>query len=316
MTNRGYTYRTTIPAGAEGLRPVEYLAVTWTHSTREEWGQRVAGGHVLVDGHPAQAATPLRAGQSIEWRRQPWREPGAPRHFEVRYQDDHLLVVAKPAGLPTLPGAGYLDNTLLSAVRDSWPDAAPVHRLGRWTSGLVVCGRTPEARAALSAVWNTPACSKRYRLLAAGVPTRHRYEIDAPIGPVPYPPLGTLHAASAEGKAAVTRVHVIEQRETSALCDAVLGSGRPHQIRIHLAAIGHPLLGDPLYVTGGTPRSCEESDADPPLPGDPGYALHAAEVRVPHPSTGESLVFKSDPPALLRRRGTREPDSPTSDPFP
>ena len=108
--------------------------------------------------------------------------------------------------------------------------------------------------------------------------------------------LGTLHAAAADGKPALSQVTVIERRADAFLCDVRIATGRPHQIRIHLAAAGHPLLGDPLYGVGGVPEPDTRA-----LPGDPGYQLHAAELSIRHPRSGDELVIACEPPPLLRR---------------
>jgi 23S rRNA pseudouridine1911/1915/1917 synthase len=143
--------------------------------------------------------------------------------------------------------------------------------------------------------WSARTVGKRYRALASGIPGQDEMIIDAPIGPVPHAFLGSLHAADPKGKQALSRVTVLERRMDSFLCDVRIATGRPHQIRIHLAAAGHPLVGDPLYISGGVPA--QDSRA---LPGDPGYLLHAAELSFQHPTTGNHVVIESEPPLLLR----------------
>jgi 23S rRNA pseudouridine1911/1915/1917 synthase len=247
-----------------------------------------------VDGGPASPGSVLRRGQSLAWHRPPWDEPPAPVEIDVVYEDAALLAVNKPAGLPTLPGAGFLEQTLLHRIRERFPGAAPVHRLGRFTSGLVLCGRSDGARAALTRQWAERAVEKRYRALAAGNPTWQAMDIAVPIGPVPHPILGTVHAASAAGKPACSRIAVVERRGEDCLCDVRIDTGRPHQIRIHLAAAGHPLRGDPLYVAGGLPDPRSTA-----VPGDPGYDLHAAALAFRHPETGARLEVACAPPPRL-----------------
>lgn len=296
--NRGYDYRETLGPAADGQRLLDYLAQRYRHATREAWSARIAAGQVLVDGRPVAEDCTLRRGRELVWRRPPWVEPEAPGSFAIIYEDADLLAVDKPAGLPTLPGADFLEATLLYRVRAYAPDAAPLHRLGRWTSGLVLCARTPQARATLIGQWTTRAVSKRYRALAAGSPAWDEHTIAVPIGPVTHAVLGSLHAATPGGKSARSHVRVLERREDASLCDVHIATGRPHQIRIHLAAAGHPLLGDPLYVAGGGPAPGTRA-----LPGDPGYQLHAAELRLTHPRTGHELTITCEPPPLLRGTG-------------
>lgn len=294
--NKGYRYRIRIAEADAGASLLDFLSGNFAHSTEEEWRLRILEGRVLVDGNTPAPDVEIEEGQEIIWSRPPWREPEAPLCFAVLYEDEHLLAAAKPAGLPTLPGGGFLENTLLALAERYAPGAAPVHRLGRWTSGLVLLARDPGTAAALSRTWRTEKVVKRYRALASGSPSTSRFEVDAPIGPVPHSLLGSVHAADDEGKAASSSFTVVEKREDCFLTDAVIATGRPHQIRIHLAAAGHPLVGDPLYDAGGRP-----ADGCAALPGDPGYYLHAAELRLPHPATGRELALWCAPPPLLRR---------------
>ena len=284
MRNKGHVYREILPGALGGDALLDYLSEKYPHSTRDDWRQRIESGQVRLEG------------DRLSWHRPPWDEPEAPRSFGVLYQDDDLLAVAKPAGLPTLPGGGFLENSLLHAVRDYDPSAAPLHRLGRWTSGLVLFARNRTAMAAASASWRKSEVRKVYRGLADGVPREERFDIDHPIGPVPHPMLGTVHAASPRGKRALSRVTVLERREGCFLAEIEIETGRPHQIRIHLAAAGYPLCGDPLYRAGGLPAADSKA-----LPGDPGYRLHAMKLELLHPCGAGPLRLYCAPPASLER---------------
>lgn len=294
--NQGYEYRERLDREAEGQTLLAYLSHRHRHSSGLDWAARIAAGQVLIDFRPMPPEHRLRCGSTLIWRRPPWVEPDVPRSFSVLYEDEDILAVAKPAGLPTLPGANYLYSTLLYQVRAYFPDAAPLHRLGRWTSGIVLFARNQKAGALLSQQWSTRQVTKRYRALAAGSPRFEELTVTTPIGPVPHILLGTLHAAAANGKPALSRVTVLERRADAFLCDVSIATGRPHQIRIHLAAADHPLLGDPLYEKGGLP-----SPETLALPGDPGYYLHAAELCFRHPRTGYERVIECEPPSLLHR---------------
>ena len=299
MTNDGCDYEERIgPAGA-GRTLLDYLAARWTHSTPEAWRERILAARVHLDGRAGQLDTVLRAGMRLVWSRPGWQEPDAAEDFGVLFEDDAVLVVDKPAGLPTLPGAGFFERTLLRQVRRMFPTAAPLHRLGRWTSGAVLFARTAEAAADLSKQWVEGRIGKRYRALLSGDPAWEDREITVPIGPVPHPLLGSVCAADpSTGKPASSRARVLQRRGGTTLCDVVIATGRPHQIRIHCAAAGHPLAGDPLYAPGGGLR-----EGTTALPGDPGYSLHAAEIAFRPPRREQTIIVSSPPPPALRVGG-------------
>jgi 23S rRNA pseudouridine1911/1915/1917 synthase len=258
----------------------------------------MAAGEVLIDGDAVKPGALARPGSEVVWERPAWCEPSVPRVREVLHRDTHLLAVNKPAGLPSVPGGGYLDHTLLAHVRSLDPRAVPVHRLGRWTSGVMLFALTPEARRALSAALREGTALKIYRALASGRPDRDHWEIDRPIGPVPHELLGRVHADHPGGAPARSEVQVVERRPDSFLADVRIRTGKPHQIRIHLAASGHPLVGDPLYPRGGVPGPASRA-----LPGDPGYRLHAARLRIPHPDGSGPREFEAGIPEDLRAGG-------------
>ena len=135
---------------------------------------------------------------------------------------------------------------------------------------------------------------KTYRALVSGVPARDTFSVETPIGLVAHPRLGRVYAAATRGKPALTHVRVLAVRDGQALVEATIPTGRPHQIRIHLAAAGHPLVGDPLYVVGGVPG------ARPALPGEAGYRLHAHRLGFDHPATGERVEIECGLPPELR----------------
>ncbi|NPC70301.1 RluA family pseudouridine synthase [Corallococcus sp. AB004] len=293
--NDGYVYRERIGAASVGRTTLAHLSDKYRHSTEEEWRARFVRGEVRLDGLVATGEEVLRAHHELCWHRPPWREPEAPESFELVYEDASLLAVIKPSGLPTLPSGGFLKRTLLSLVRLRWPEASALHRLGRATSGLVLFSRTQEAAAKLSGNWREGDVEKRYRALSDGVAAQAAYDIHTPIGLVPHPLLGSVHGATAKGKPSHSRAEVLERREGQTLFEVRIHTGRPEQIRIHLAAIGHPLTGDPMFASGGLPR-----EHAPGLPGDGGYLLHAETLAFTHPMTAERLRLYAPPPAALR----------------
>ncbi|MBB5377477.1 23S rRNA pseudouridine1911/1915/1917 synthase [Deinococcus metalli] len=295
--NRGYAYTTAVPHGGQTV--LAFLSARYTHSDAATWAARLAAGEVELDGARAHGPEVLRAGQVLVWHRPPWPEADAPLHYGVLYEDGALLAVDKPSGLPTLPGGGFLEHTLLALVRRTYPGASPLHRLGRGTSGVVLFALEGRAGSALARDWRDHAVRKTYRALAAGVVGPDTLTVTAPIGPARHPRLGTVHAATPGGKPAHSELRVVERRRDTTLLDVDIRTGRPHQIRIHTAAAGHPLANDPLYAPGGGLRP-----ELPGLPGDLGYALHAWRLAFTHPHTGQAMVVYAPLPAVLEQRGS------------
>lgn len=296
--NGGCLHRERITRADAGATVLAHLAARHPRATELEWARRIAGGEVRIDGRPAAPGQRLGAGQEVVWTRPPWIEPEAPLAMALLHEDEDLLAVAKPSGLPTLPGGGeFQDHTLLALVRRRWPEASPMHRLGRGTSGVVLFARSAEASRLVQAAFREHRLRKTYRTLCAGQPELDAFDITTPIGEVPHPLLGTVHGANPGGRASLSRVRVLERREEGALVEVEIETGRPHQIRIHLAFAGHPLLGDPLYGPGGIPLPGTVA-----LPGDLGYRLHALCLELVHPRTGRPLTLLCAPPAVLRRR--------------
>ena len=301
MLNRGYAYTTIISNKFHGRTLLAHLASLYPHSTPQAWQQNLDNREVTINGITAAGNESLTSGQTLVWNRPPWIEPDSPQHFEVLFNDPHLLAVNKPGGLPTLPGGGFMENTLLRLVQKQTPSANPVHRLGRATTGIVLFAKTPQAASRLSANWNTSKIQKIYRALAQGTAQQDAYEILTPIGLVPHPLIGSVWAASPSGKPSRSLAKVISRASSSTASSSTpgtttfevsLNSGRPHQIRIHLASIGHPLVGDPLYGVTGQPL-----ENLPGLPGDGGYFLHAQFLKFDHPITGEQINLEAALPS-------------------
>ena len=294
--NSGWTYREQVGPEGSGLTVLDYLAATRHHSTSEEWAQRLERGEVEVDGKRAGCHALLRPGQTIVWHRPPWNEGDVPTDFTIVHEDDSIIAVDKPAGLPTMPAGGYLNHTLLALMRERYPETSPLHRLGRHTSGLVLFARTRTAASELARAWRDHTVKKTYRALALGETRTEMFVIDVPIGPVPHPLLGTVQAASEGGKPSHSVAVVLERAHDRTLFNVDITTGRPHQVRIHLAYAGHPLVGDPLYEAGGSLKR------HPGLPGDGGYLLHAERLQFAHPATGTRLTLVAPPPPTLLTR--------------
>jgi 23S rRNA pseudouridine1911/1915/1917 synthase len=296
--NRGFEYRRCLGSDAAGVQVIEYLSRCYSAFSREEWLARIHSGRVLLDGIPIEEHQRLSPGQMLTWLRPPWQEPEVPRSFAILYKDEYFLAVAKPSGLPTLPAGGlFVENTLLSLVRRHFPGANPLHRLGRGTSGIVLFALVRDAAGKILQAWRAGEVLKIYRALAAGCPKDDEFTVTAAIGPVPHPILKTVHGVCSEGKSAHSHVKVLERRGSTSLVEVTIMTGRPHQIRIHLAAAGYPLAGDPLYVAGGVP-----ADDSRALPSDIGYSLHNGLLGFSHPAGGQWTEITCWPPPLLRLR--------------
>lgn len=300
--NRGFIYTNEVDAGAAGETVVDFYVRRYPHSTAADWRERIERGTVRLDGHDVTPTTVLRAGQTLSYERAPWVEPETPTSFGVIYEDADVIAIDKPSGLPVLPGGHHLEHTLLALVRARFAGAgsevppSPLHRLGRGTSGIVLFARTPLALRRLTEAFTERRITKIYRALVQGVGLSDRQTIGVPIGRIAYAPTGKLYAAASDGlpSTSICRLLHEDTEQHRSLVEVRIITGRPHQIRIHMAACGHPLVGDPLYAVGGGLR---EGDA---LPGDEGYRLHALRLCLPHPCTGLPLTVECQPPPALR----------------
>lgn len=293
--NQGWVYEDRVRQ--DGLTLLEYYAQHYLHSSRQEWRDRIQSGAISINQIPiTEPDTRLESGQLLTYHRPPWVEPEVSFEIRVLYEDPHLLVLDKPSGLPVLPGGGFLENTVWGWLRREYAmPPVPIHRLGRGTSGILVLAKTEEARSRLSAALRNRTIEKRYRTLVAGIPKFDRFTVTHRIGKVAYPQLGELYMATETGKAAMSHCVVLERDQIpgATLLEVTIPTGRPHQIRIHLAAAGYPLWGDPLYGVGGV--AIDQTS----VPGDCGYLLHAYEIGLTHPFNEDKLTIRSEPPALL-----------------
>ncbi|MBI1724509.1 MAG: RluA family pseudouridine synthase [Candidatus Tectomicrobia bacterium] len=290
---------------AEGAPRLDtFLAARLPQFSRARLQVLIKAGRARVDGKPAaKAGQVLRPGARVEVEVPP-PEPSylAPEAIplDVRYEDAHLLVVNKPPGLVVHPGAGRKTGTLAAALLHHCRGQLSgiggverpgiVHRLDKDTSGLLLAAKTDSAHRRLSADLKARRIHRAYLAIVRGVPGRDQDAVDAPIGRHSTP--RTEMAVAERGRRAVTRWKVRERFKGAALLEVTLETGRTHQVRVHLAHIGHPVLGDPVYGRGRVAKKGEE------LP--PGLiarqALHAFRLRFTHPATGEERTIEAPPP--------------------
>ena len=289
----GEALELTVPAALAGLRFDQALARLVPEHSRSRLKEWIDAGLATLDGTTAEGKRRLEGGERIVL--QPVQDhvvvADAPQAIalDIVYEDATILVVNKPPGLVVHPGSGNRDGTLLNALLhhapalSALPRAGIVHRLDKDTSGLIVVAKTATAQTDLVRQLQTRTVKREYLAVARGDLARAT-TIDAPIGR--HPRLRTSMAVVESGKPARTHVMTLERFGAATLVQCTLETGRTHQIRVHLAAIGHPLLGDPAYggrATAGVPAFHRQ-------------ALHAARLAFAHPQTRKKLQWEAPPP--------------------
>ena len=295
-----------IDAGQAGRRLDQALAAMFSEFSRSQLQRWLASGAITVDGTMPQRRSRVAGGERVSLSAE-LAEAGAVTPeaipLDVQHEDDAILVINKPAGLVVHPGAGNPDGTLQNALLYHYPelDALPrsglVHRLDRDTSGLMVIARSHEAHQSLVDQLQSRTMGRAYQALVAGQFTAGGL-VDQPIGR--HPADSTRMAVRREGRRAVTHYRIVEAFAGHTLLRCNLETGRTHQIRVHLAYIRHPIVGDPTY--GGRLRL--PPGADEPvttaLRGLGRQALHAERLTLHHPRTGESASWTAEPPDDLK----------------
>jgi 23S rRNA pseudouridine1911/1915/1917 synthase len=313
-----------VTAAEAGQRLDRLLAARAPDLSRTRLQSLIEAGRVTVDGRRRKASHRLRDGEAVSVEvPPPVALDLAPEAIplDVVYEDPALLVVDKPAGLVVHPGAGHATGTLVHALlAHCGPELSGiggvrrpgiVHRLDRGTSGLLVVAKTDHAHLALARQLKARSVERRYLALVYGTVPRLEGVIETAVGRHPRDRLRMAVRPAGAGRPALTRYQVLERFESPArltLLAVRLGTGRTHQIRVHLGHIGFPVVGDRVYRRRGL------------APGDPelarrvealgGLALHAAVLGFTHPETGEPCRFEAPPPprfqallAWLRGRG-------------
>ena len=286
--------RLTIPAALAGLRLDQALARLLPEESRSRLARLIEEGRVLVDGARAAGKLKLKSGESVEVALVPRVEASAfaaeAIALEMVHEDEDVLVVNKPAGLVVHPGSGNWAGTMLNALLHHAPGleklarAGIVHRLDKDTSGLLVVARNEPAQISLVRQLQERTVKRTYLALARGKVTGPG-TVDAPIGR--HHVNRTRMAVVAGGKPAVTHYRVRKAFPAHTLLECDLETGRTHQIRVHLASIGHPIEGDPVYSGRGERKLARQ-------------ALHAWKLAFKHPRTGKAMRFEAPLPADFR----------------
>ena len=282
--------RTALTAGPEaaGERLDSFLTARLPGLTRSAAARLIETGQVLVDGKPARKSARLAGGETVEVTL-PDPEPAdaLPQDIplDVVYEDDDVIVVNKPSGLVVHPAPGHPDGTLVNALLHHCGGSLSgvggelrpgiVHRIDRDTSGLIIAAKNDAAHQALAAQLADHTLARTYEAVAAGSFREDAGTVDAPIGRCPSD--RKKMAVVPNGKRAVTHWEVLERFPGLTHVRCRLETGRTHQIRVHMAHLGHPIYGDTVY--GGKK----------PVPGLTGQCLHAVGLRFVHPRTGETV---------------------------
>ncbi len=287
----------TVPDDCHGVRLDHFLVQMIAGSSRARIAAAVRAGSIVLNGTAVKAGHRLKGGDLIVG--QLAVEPAGaatphaqPVDFSVLYEDEALLVVAKPPGLVVHPGSGNRDGTLINGLLHRFRELAGVgdvarpgivHRLDKDTSGVLVVARTAAVHRHLVKAFKERLVDKTYLALVHGVPEKPQGAVEAPIGRHPVH-RQKMAVRPVDGRAAVSRWRVLQVFHHTSLLEVTIETGRTHQIRVHLAAIGHPVAGDRLY---GSNRKNERF---------PRQLLHAWRLRFAHPVTGESLSFEAPLP--------------------
>jgi 23S rRNA pseudouridine1911/1915/1917 synthase len=308
-----YLFR--IGAEAAGRRLDRYLADKFRRSRTSLVGRLegcVFARGAFGDGAPGGRRRPLpwghrlQAGEEILVRSEVRPEPEVEVSYRLLHRDEHLVVVDKGSGAPVHPVRGFRERTIVSRLRAELglPDLEAAHRLDRETSGALLLARGREVLHALMRQFAGREVDKRYLAVVRGVPGFERTRVEARLGPDPeFSLAGRVRVVEDGGQAATTELEVLTRGADRALVAAHPLTGRTHQIRVHLAHLGHPILGDKLYQEGGRPHLDMIKDrlgagALARL-GHTRLALHAARLAFTHPVSGERLVFEVELPGDL-----------------
>ena len=305
-----------VPETGAGARLDRWLAKARIGLSRNRLQKLIDDGRVLLNGRVGKPSARLKVGDTIALSIPPRRPPrlqAEPAPLVIVHEDEHLLVLDKPAGVVVHPGAGVSQGTIANALLHHAPSIASVggegrpgivHRLDRDTSGLMVVAKREEAYLALTNALRLRHVKRVYHAILWGDPGPDEGILDLPIGRDPKDRKRMAVVRGPSGKTARTRWRVLERYGLATLVECRLETGRTHQIRVHMAAMRHPVVGDPVY--GGrvrkvlSLRQVERSLADDLLRLMRRQALHATELEFVHPATRERLAFVSQPPQDFR----------------
>jgi 23S rRNA pseudouridine1911/1915/1917 synthase len=298
--------RLQVPAECAGWRLDHFLKFRIRRLSRTRIRDIIETQVRLPDGRRPKPALGVRGGEVIVIDRPAPKEPPVPRSFTVLAEDDTFLAIDKPAGLPIHTTAKFYRNTLTAVLRERYPDEhlQVCHRIDRETSGVLLVARGPEAASQLKRAFARRLVKKSYLALVHGVPPAEG-TIDLPLKLLDSP-THLMMGVRPDGLPSLTRYRVLERFAEHALVEAAPETGRQHQIRVHLAALGHPIVGDKLYRASERQfmAFCDGGMTTELLAAFDGLerqALHAHRLTFPHPRTKAAVTVESPLPEDLRR---------------
>lgn len=291
-------FRVVVDRGQEMMRVDKYLFDRLTNASRNRIQKSAEAGFVMANNKPVKSSYKVKPMDviTIMMDRPRYENEVIPEDIPLNiiYEDKYLMVVNKPAGLVVHPGHGNYQGTLVNAI--AWhmkdnpdydandPHVGLVHRIDKDTSGLLVIAKTPDAKTNLGMQFFNKTTKRRYRALVWGTVEQDEGTITGNIGRNPRDRMQMTVLPDDQGKHAVTHYRVLERLGYVTLVECILETGRTHQIRVHMASIGHPLLGDTVYGSLKNPYHLQ------------GQTLHAYIIGFVHPATGEYVEFKAPIP--------------------
>ena len=291
---------------------LEFLLRRFRYYGPKEWGDHIKSGHLLVDGQQGKAGQKLRNNQRVVYLRPDSLEPSVDADYEVLFEDEWLIGLNKSGDLPTSPSGRYFKNTLMHLVRErfGWQKLYTIHRLDRETSGVVLFAKTHQMAQQMAALFRDKQIRKEYRAVVTTSLPKDEILVSKPIGPDRSSSIRIKQSVCEDGKPSETRFRQLKTIGGGAYLQIHTMTGRTHQIRVHAAASGFPIVGDKLY---GLPekdflRWLEEGEAFLKARNLPNrQLLHAYQIDFMHPQTNQPIcLLASDEKMLLHLSAEEE----------